>query len=160
MIRSGRLADPTRPDEVVVSEPFAEAHRLKPGDSFDAILKGRKRNLQVVGTALSPEYVYAIAPGGLMPDDERFGVLWMGRDALAAAFDLKASFNSVTLSLLPNADEKEVIRKLDGLLVPFGGVGPMIVRIRPQIGFWKAKSRNRKTCHGSCRPSSLRSPPS
>ncbi|MEK1928892.1 MAG: FtsX-like permease family protein, partial [Pararhizobium sp.] len=123
VIRSGRLADPTRPDEVVVSEPFAEAHRLKPGNSFGAILRGRKRNLQIVGTALSPEYVYAIAPGGLMPDDERFGVLWMGRDALAAAFDLKASFNSVTLSLLPNADEKEVIRKLDGLLVPFGGVG-------------------------------------
>ncbi len=123
VIRSGRLADPTRPDEVVVSEPFAEAHRLKPGDSFDAILRGRKRNLQVVGTALSPEYVYAIAPGGLMPDDERFGVLWMGREALAAAFDLKASFNSVTLSLLPDANAKDVIRRLDGLLSPFGGIG-------------------------------------
>ncbi|MFD1329124.1 ABC transporter permease [Mycoplana ramosa] len=123
VVRSGRLVDPTRPDEVVVSEPFAEAHRLKPGDSFDAVLRGRKRTLQVVGTALSPEFVYAIAPGGLMPDDERFGILWMGRDALAAAFDLQGSFNSVTLSLLPGADARDVIRRLDGMLAPFGGVG-------------------------------------
>lgn len=123
VIRTGRLVDPTRPDEVVVSEPFADAHQLEPGDSFDAVLRGRKRTLQVVGTALSPEFVYAIAPGGLMPDDKRFGILWMGHDALAAAFDLKASFNSVTLSLLPGADERDVIRRLDGLLAPYGGVG-------------------------------------
>jgi putative ABC transport system permease protein len=123
VIRSGRLVDPSRPDEVVVSEPFADAHGLNAGDSFVAVLRGRKRTLQVVGTALSPEFVYAIAPGGLMPDDERFGVLWMGRDALAAAFDLQSAFNSVTLSLLPGADSKDVIRRLDGLLAPFGGVG-------------------------------------
>ncbi len=123
VVRSGRLVDPSRPDEVVVSEPFAEAHRLKPGDSFDAVLNGRKRTLQVVGTALSPEFVYAIAPGGLMPDDERFGILWMGRDALAAAFDLQGSFNSVTLSVLPGTDTNDVIRRLDGMLAPFGGVG-------------------------------------
>lgn len=123
VIRSGRLVDPTRPDEVVVSEPFAEAHRLKPGGSFDAVLRGRKRTLHVVGTALSPEFVYAIAPGGLMPDDVRYGILWMGHDALAAAFDLKGSFNNVTLSLLPGADEKDVIRRLDSILVPFGGIG-------------------------------------
>jgi len=123
VIRSGRLTDPARPNEVVVSEPFAEAHDLKPGDSFSAVLRGRKRTLQVVGTALSPEFVYAIAPGGLMPDDERLGVMWMGHDAVTAAFDLKASFNSVTLGLLPGADEKDVIRRLDGLLAPFGGIG-------------------------------------
>ncbi|MBP2233560.1 putative ABC transport system permease protein [Sinorhizobium kostiense] len=123
VIRSGRLVEPSRPNEVVVSEPFADAHRLRPGDSFDAVLRGSKRRLLVVGTALSPEFVYAIAPGGLMPDDERFGVMWMGRDALAAAFDLESSFNSVTLSLLPDADPKEVIQRIDALLGPFGGVG-------------------------------------
>ncbi|OHV78736.1 ABC transporter permease [Ensifer sp. LCM 4579] len=123
VIRSGRLVDPNRPDEVVVSEPFADALGLKPGDTFDAILRGNKRRLQVVGTALSPEFVYAIAPGGLMPDDERFGVLWMGRDALAAAFDLRSAFNSVTVSLLPGADPRDVTRRLDSLLAPFGGIG-------------------------------------
>ena len=37
------------------------------------------------GIALSPEYVYAMPPGGIIPDDRRFGVLWMSRRALEAA---------------------------------------------------------------------------
>lgn len=123
VLRSGRLAEPNRPDEVVVGEPFAEAHGLQPGDSFEAVLRGRKRTLQVVGTALSPEFVYAIAPGGLMPDDARFGILWMGRDALAAAFDFEGAFNSVTISLLRGADPQAVIVRLDSVLGPYGGTG-------------------------------------
>ena len=123
VLRSGRLPEPDRPDEVVVNEPFAEAHGLVPGDSFGAILRGRKRQLLVVGTALSPEFVYAIAPGGLMPDDERFGVIWMGRAALAAAFDMEGAFNSVSLGLLRGADANDVIPRLDGLLDPYGGTG-------------------------------------
>lgn len=123
LLRSGRLPDPNRPDEVVVNEPFAEAHGLRPGDSFAALLRGRKRDLEVVGTALSPEFVYAIAPGALMPDDLRFGVLWMGRDALAAAYDLKESFNSVSLGLLRGSVPEEAILRLDALLAPYGGTG-------------------------------------
>lgn len=123
VIRSGRLAEPNRPDEVVVNKPFAEAHGLKPGDSFGAVLRGRKRTLEVVGTALSPEFVYAIAPGGIMPDDKRFGVLWMGREALAAAYDMDGAFNSVTLGLLRGTRPEEVIERLDVVLAPYGGTG-------------------------------------
>ena len=39
-----------------------------------------------------------------MPDDKRFGVLWMGREALEAAFDLEGAFNDVSLALLRGAD--------------------------------------------------------
>ena len=123
VLRTGRLPEADRPDEVVVSEPFAEAHRLVLGDSFTAVLRGRQRRLQVVGTALSPEFIYAIPPGGLMPDDRRFGVLWMGREALAAAFDLDQAFNSVTLKLMRGANAKDVIARLDGLLERYGGTG-------------------------------------
>lgn len=122
-LRSGRLPERDRPEEVVVGEPFAEAHQLKLGDSFTAILRGRQWVLRVVGTALSPEFVYAIPPGGLMPDDKRFGVLWMGREALAAAYDLEESFNSVTVTLMRGADAKVVIARLDGMLDRYGGTG-------------------------------------
>ncbi len=122
-LRSGRLPSPSKPDEVVVSEPFAEAHHLRPGDTLDAILRGRKRTLVIVGTALSPEFVYEIPPGGLMPDNRRFAVLWMGRDALAAAYGLKSAFNNVALGLARGTRPEAVIPQLDQLLAPYGGTG-------------------------------------
>ena len=122
-LRAGRLPDPARSEEVVLSEPFAEAHGLTPGGRFEAILNGVKRELQVVGLALSPEFVYVIAPGGLMPDDARFGVVWMGRDALAAAFDMEEAFNEISLTLLRGSDAKAAVAALDRELARYGGIG-------------------------------------
>ena len=122
-LREGRSVAPGRTDEVVISEAFAEAQGLHPGDRFHALLNGRKRPLEVVGIALSPEFIYAMAPGALLPDDRRFGVLWMGREALAAAFDLDGAFNDVSLSLWRGARPEEVIERLDALLARYGGTG-------------------------------------
>jgi len=122
-LRAGRLPAPGRPDEAVLSEPFAQAHGLVPGDQLRAVVNGRWRELVVVGLALSPEYVYAIGPGALMPDDRRFGVLWLGREALEAAFDLDGAFNDVSLSLLRGTDPEAVVDRVDRLLARYGGVG-------------------------------------
>ena len=123
VLRSGRMIDPKRSDEVLVSEGFAEAHGLAPGDRLWANLKGKKRQLKIAGLVLSPEYIYAIAPGELMPNDARFGILWMGRDHLAAAFGLEQAFNEVLAKLDRSAREAEVIRQIDLILERYGGVG-------------------------------------
>lgn len=122
-LRRGRVALPGSTQEVVLTEAFANARGLTLGSSFWATLKGQKRQLTVVGIALSPEYVFFGVPGAMVPDDERFGVLWMDRKALAAAFDLEGAFNDAVLSLMPRADEAEVISQVDALLDPYGGVG-------------------------------------
>ena len=120
-MRAGRLPDPARPDEVVVTEGFASAHRFAAGDRFSAILNGRKRELVIVGTALSPEFVYTIGPGDRMPDERRFAIVWMSEKALASVYNLDGAFSSVTLKLLRGASEPEVIRRLDELLDRYGG---------------------------------------
>lgn len=122
-LRAGRLPDPRRPGEVVASEAFAAAARLAPGDRFRALIYGRQVELVLVGTALSPEHVYAVAPGQIFPDNRRFGILWMGRDALAAALDLNEAFNEVVLRLGPGVAAPETIRQLDMLLERYGGTG-------------------------------------
>jgi putative ABC transport system permease protein len=122
-MRSGRTPVPADEREAVVSEPFAKAHGLALGSTFQALLNGRKRTLHVVGTALSPEFVYAVGPGDLMPDDRRFGVVWMSEKTLAGAFDLVGAFSSVLLKLLPGASEAAVIEALDGALARYGGLG-------------------------------------
>ncbi len=122
-LRQGRYPRPNAPDEVILSEPFALAHGLRPGDRVRAVLNGHWRELAVVGIALSPEYVYTIAPGALMPDDRRYGVLWMGRESLQAAFDLEGAFNDVSLELLRGEDALTVVARLDRVLAAYGGVG-------------------------------------
>ena len=122
-LRSGRYIEPNRSAEVLVSEGFAGAHGLHPGDRITAIINGRKKQLEIVGIALSPEYIYSIRPGDLVPDDRRFGIFWMGRPALAAAFDMEGAFNDITLDLMPGANEDEVIARLDALTERYGGLG-------------------------------------
>ena len=120
-LRSGRTPQPGRAEEVVVEESFAKAHGLTPGSRFSAILNGRKRELVVVGTALSPEFLYTIGPGDFMTDDRRFGIVWMSEKALANAYNLDGAFSSVTLKLMRSASEPAVIKRLDALLDPYGG---------------------------------------
>jgi putative ABC transport system permease protein len=122
-LRSGRYIEPFRDDEILAAEGFVEAHKLHPGDKVTAIINGRRKELRIVGTALSPEYVYTIRLGSLVPDDKRFGVFWMGHQALAAAFDMEGAFNDVCLDLTPGADEQEVIERLDDIVKPYGGLG-------------------------------------
>lgn len=120
-LREGRMPERDRADEVTVNESFARAHGMRIGSTFRVLLNGKKRVVKVVGVALSPEFIYALGPGDLMPDDRRFAVLWMSEKALAGLFDLDGAFNSVTLKLLPGASQAHVISALDNLLGRYGG---------------------------------------
>lgn len=134
VLRAGRRVSPGHPDEVVLSEPFAEAHGLRPGNRLAALMNGHQRTLRVVGIALSPEYVYSIGPGALLPDHQRYGILWMNREALEAAYDLEGAFNFISLGLLHGTDPAGVIEHLDGLLERYGGRGA--IARKDQISNW------------------------
>jgi putative ABC transport system permease protein len=122
-LRSGRLPDPQRPDEVAVFESFALAHGLAPGMRFAVVMNGQRRELTVVGLALSPEFIYALGPGEMMPDPRRFGIVWMPRASLEAAYDLEGAFSNLVLKLAPGASADRVIERLDLLLGAYGGTG-------------------------------------
>lgn len=120
-LRLGRMPQPGSADEVVVSESFANSHNLVPGSRFSAILNGRKRELTIVGIALSPEFIFAVGPGDIMPDDRRFGIVWMSEKALANAYDLDGAFSAVSVKLLRGTSERDVFQHLDALLDRYGG---------------------------------------
>lgn len=117
----GRNVDPARDDEVILNQVFADAHGLQPGNSLEMIIKGRLETLHIVGIALSPEFIYQVAPGSIVPDFKRFGVMWMARDAIGKAFDMDNAFNNVVLTLRADANARDVIQRLDLLLQPYGG---------------------------------------
>lgn len=122
-LRAGRYIKPGRGGEVLISEGFASVHHLTPGDAVQAIINGRMRKLTVVGVALSPEYIFQIREGDILPDDRRYAVFWMGQTELAAAFDLQGAFNDVACTLMPGAIEADVLRRLDQLTATYGGLG-------------------------------------
>ena len=123
LLTAGRWLSPGPGNQVLLSEAFAESHGLGPGDQVTVLMGGRKRALDVVGLVLSPEYVYAMAPGAMVPDDKRFAILWMSRDALEAAFDMQGAFNEVLFARAPGSKPESVIADIDLVLAPYGGVG-------------------------------------
>lgn len=121
-LSEGRYVEPGRGDEAIASRTFAEANGLRVGDSIGAVLNGRWTKLTIVGLALSPEYIYEVGTGVVFPDNRHFGVLWIGRPALAAAFRMDGAFNDVALTLAGGATQQDVIDRLDRLLEPYGGL--------------------------------------
>jgi putative ABC transport system permease protein len=150
VLREGRYIDVSGRDEVLVHEAFADEHGLVPGDRIDAIINERRRELTIAGIALSPEYIYVIGPGDIIPNHRRFGVFWMGRKALASAFNMEGGFNDVSLRLAPgrgadSAVPPAVIAELDRLLDPHGGLGAIGRRHQPSHWFIENELRELRT---------------
>lgn len=123
VLTGGRWPEPGHADEVLVLSSFAEARGLEPGATIDVILNGSRRELSMVGTALAPEFVFAMEPGQAMPEPNKFAVIWMFEDAVRAAFQLEGAFTDVVVQLQPDANEAAVIDAIDRLLEPYGGFG-------------------------------------
>lgn len=122
LVIRGRAADPTRDDEVLLSDAFAQAHGLAPGATLQAVISGRRQRLRVTGIAVSPEHVLQMAPAAVFPDFERFALLWMHRRPLAAAYDMEGAFNHVSLQVARGAVLENVLARVDHLLRPYGGI--------------------------------------
>lgn len=121
-LRRGRMPEPGRM-EVCVGESFADAHGFQPGAEVKAIMNGRLRTLKIVGIGLSPEYIVEVNAADFLPDFKRFGIFWIPRTELAAAYNMESAANSLSLTLMRGASEPEVIRQLDVLLEDWGGIG-------------------------------------
>lgn len=122
-LRAGRMPQHDARREAVVSEAFAEANHIGPGDSVVAIINGRRDNLIVTGIGLSPEFVFEARAGETLPDNKRFGVFWMNYHAVAVAYDLDGAFNDFCVDLAPGAEPGPAIAEMDRLLANYGAFG-------------------------------------
>lgn len=122
-LTDGRMIDNGQTEEILLLQSFANAHSLRAGDRISATMNGARRSFRIVGLAQSPEFLYTTAPGEMIPDDARFGVIWMSRSALAAAYDMEGAFNEGLLSLSRGANEALVLNAADRILEPYGGTG-------------------------------------
>lgn len=122
-LHAGRLPDPGLDQEAVVSDGFVKAHKLKPGFRLAATINGRRRMLEIVGVVSTPEFVFQLAPGSIIPDFKTYCVLWMRRQPLEAAYNMKGAFNQVAATLDRGTRVDDAITSLDAILRPYGGLG-------------------------------------
>jgi len=122
-LTEGRLPAPGSSDEAVVLDSFAAEHGLVAGQRLTITLAGRRESVTITGVAMSPEWIYAIAPGQLAPDPALFGVIWMNEAGVAAATGMTGAFNEASVRLLRGASEPAVRAALDQVLALYGAAG-------------------------------------
>ncbi|MEY3215878.1 MAG: hypothetical protein RLZZ280_255, partial [Pseudomonadota bacterium] len=124
-LRSGRWPEPGRMLEAVVNERFAQARQLQPGDRLQTLLNGQLQTIHLVGTVISPEYVFASRGGA--PDDKSFGVWWIDHQRMAQVFDMQGAFNQAFFRLHERAPSPATLAQtmahIDALLAPYGTRG-------------------------------------
>ncbi len=120
-LKSGRWPEADGALEAVVSDRFAVARGLEPGDAVGAILNGRLERVRLVGTVATPEYVFASR--GVGPEDEFYGIRWADADRIAQIFDMQGAFNQAALRVHAGVPLPAVLDHVDRLLEPYGAIG-------------------------------------
>ncbi len=124
VIRSGGYFTDRRANEVIVNSAFARRHALFPGQTIHLILNNRRQELMIVGTAISSEFVYTVAPGSIAPDPEHFGIFYVKRTFAEEVFDFAGATNQIVGTLDPAHQQRpgEVLRQMETILAPYGVV--------------------------------------
>ena len=122
-LHSGRMPEAGREREALVSDGFATAHKLRAGFPLQVTINGRRRVLDVVGVVSTPEFIYQLAPGSIVPDFKTYVVVWMDGRTLEGAFDMTGAFNQVAATLQRGTRVEDVTAAMDAILRPYGGLG-------------------------------------
>ncbi|WP_028585345.1 ABC transporter permease [Desulfogranum mediterraneum] len=122
ILRQGTYFSPGRANEVIVSDKFAQARRIRPGDTIMAVLNNRRRELVVTGTAISAEFVYLASPGSMVDEPGSYGLLFIKRSFAEDSFGFHSGCNSVVGLLAPGAraESKVMVEALAARLKPHG----------------------------------------
>jgi putative ABC transport system permease protein len=142
-LTAGRWPEATG-DQVLLLQPFADGHRLGPGDRLPVVLDGTLRSLDIAGLAMAPEYIFAAAPGEAVAHKTRFAVIWMPRSRLAPALQMEGAFKDLSIALQPGATIAAVIDQVDRELEPYGGLHAIPRRRSSRTRCWSGSSSSSK----------------
>ena len=117
----GRYFEPGQLNEVILSRRFAEANGIELGDAIEVSIDRKKHALNVVGFALTPEYVYLIRNvQELVPSPERFGILWVPDDFAETALDLREACNNLVGTVDSEEEIDLILDEAGEILEPYG----------------------------------------
>ena len=95
----------------VLDSKFAEAHNLKIGDYISIKLNGIWLRLQIDGTALISEHVFAVKnSAAITPNHSDYGFIIIRTNALESVYGQKV-YNQLSVKTAPGADLTSVVQK-------------------------------------------------
>jgi len=107
--------------QVLLDPKYAQANNLSKGGTVTVIAQGREVQLDVIGTATSPEFIYAVKDAAsFVPDPKGFGIFMITNSLAEDILDLSGQVNQVIIKLAPGADEKKVSESIKNILQPYG----------------------------------------
>ncbi len=117
---SGRLPE-DHTSEILVDPKFFAANKLNLGDTLTLILEGKRATFTIVGTAQSPEFVYAMRSAqDLYPDPVTFGISYIPLNSLKALVKEAGQVNDIVFTLEPGTNFEAVKDQLQTELKRYG----------------------------------------
>lgn len=107
--------------EVLLVKQFAEARKIKVGDTIKLQINGTKTSWEVSGIVLSPEYIYLMEnEQALIPSPTTFGVAYAQEEICRQVFDFGGRYNQISIQYGSNSNEDAIIDQLEEELPPYG----------------------------------------
>ncbi len=100
--------------DVLAVELFAKARGIKPGDVLKPQILGKTHSLNVKGIVASPEYIYLMEDEQTMlPDQEKFGVLYVSNELAQSSFGFESSYNELIIKVKEGTNVETAINELE-----------------------------------------------
>ena len=102
---------PTKKDQCMLQQRFAEAHHLAVDDVLTVVVDGRKLDLAISGLGILPEFVMLNKSGESYTPAESYGYAFVSPETLGFL-----PYSEITLTLKPSADDADVKHKIGDVL--------------------------------------------
>lgn len=116
-IESGQYFSPGNNRELMLDRRFADFHELEPGDWLTLERAGVKTSFQIVGIAVSPEFIW-IAKSAQEPfaSPETYGVMFMPHGRAEEFFDMTGMVNEISLAMDARVDHDAALAEVRRVL--------------------------------------------
>ncbi len=120
-VQDGSYFTPGDRREILLEKGFADHHGFEPGDWITLERNGIKAAFQMVGSAVSPEFIW-IAKSAQEPlvTPETFGVIFMPHGRAESFTNMSGMVNEIILALDEGVDEEAVLASVQDVLTSNG----------------------------------------
>jgi putative ABC transport system permease protein len=116
LVEQGDYLRPGAAGTALLHSGFSEATGKGVGDRLTFWVEGARREVTIVGTATSAEYIYAVRQKGEIPPKGRFAVLFIDLGELQQLFHRPGQITDVSVLLAPGVDRDAVAAAVEDVL--------------------------------------------